>query len=147
MGRLLGIAIRARKRAEMQLLDTAQVSLAKGVDDDFRGKPGQRQVTVLARESWEAACSEAQCALLWHSRRANLLVEGLDLTRSQGKVLKIGDARLRITMETDPCERMAELSANLKRALALDWRGGVCCQVITEGSIAVGSLVELLDHE
>lgn len=147
MGRLLGIAIRSRKRAEMQLLDSARVSLAKGVDDDFRGKPSQRQVTVLARESWEAACSEARCDLPWHSRRANLLVEGLNLAQSQGKVLKIGDVRLRITMETDPCERMAELSANLKRALALDWRGGVCCQVITEGSITVDSLVELLDND
>lgn len=145
MGKLLGIAVRSGKRAEMQVLDRAHVSLINGVDNDFRGKPGARQVTVLTRESWEAACNEAHCDLPWFSRRANLLVEGVSLAHSQGQVLKIGDVKLVINLETDPCARMGELSLELERALALNWRGGVCCRVLEEGSIAVGSLVELVD--
>lgn len=147
MAQLIGIAKRAKKRAEMQLLDSAQVSLEKGVGDDFRGKPGKRQVTVIAREGWQAACDDLEVKLPWSARRANLLVEGLDLKESQGCVLKIGDVKLLITKETDPCERMEEVHEGLFAALAVDWRGGVCCRVLQAGQINLGDRVELIDAE
>lgn len=147
MAQLLGVAKRAKKRAEMQLMQNASVTLDKGVADDFRGKPGKRQVTVLTREGWQAACDAARVELPWTTRRANLLIEGLDLRQSQGRVLKIGDVRLLITKETDPCERMEEASQGLFEALAVDWRGGVCCRVLQAGDINVGDKVELINAE
>ena len=48
MGRLEGIARRDRKRAPMQTLDRAHISTETGVAKDFRGKPGDRQVTVIS---------------------------------------------------------------------------------------------------
>ncbi len=147
MAQLLGIAKRAKKRAEMQLMQTAAVTLEKGVADDFRGKPGKRQVTVLSREGWQAACNAAGVVLPWTVRRANLLIEGLDLKETQGRMLKIGDLQLLITKETDPCERMEEAYEGLFQALAVDWRGGVCCRVLQGGEIALGDGVELIDVE
>lgn len=147
LAQLIGIAKRAKKRAEMELLDSAQVTLEKGVGDDFRGKPGKRQVTVIAREGWQAACDDLEVKLPWSERRANLLVEGLDLEESQGCVLKIGDVKLLITKETDPCERMKEVHEGLFAALTVGWRGGVCCQVLQAGQIKLGDKVELIDAE
>ena len=48
MGRLVGIARRDKKRAEMEILDDAEISEQTGVANDFRGKPGKRQVTVIS---------------------------------------------------------------------------------------------------
>ncbi|NOY63636.1 MAG: MOSC domain-containing protein, partial [Gammaproteobacteria bacterium] len=90
MGCLLGIAVRERKRAPMHELERAQVTMASGVAGDFRGRPGQRQVTVLAREEWQAACTEVGEALPWLARRANLYIEGVALHESVGSVLHIG---------------------------------------------------------
>lgn len=145
MAKLLGIATRAKKRAEMQLLQAAGVSLANGVANDSRGKPGKRQVTVLTQEGWQAACVEAGVELSWVERRANLLIEGLDLQQSAGCILKIGKLQLLITRETDPCQRMEETHSGLPDAMAKAWRGGVCCQVLEAGHIAVGDEIEMIN--
>jgi MOSC domain-containing protein YiiM len=147
MARLLGIAIHKEARGEMVSLTTAVVTLEQGVADDFRGKPGKRQVTLLTREGWEAACAAADVEHPWHERRANLFIEGLELQQSQGRVLQIGELRLLITQETDPCNRMEQLSPGLFAALAPEWRGGVCCSVIAAGEITVGDEVMLIDDE
>ncbi len=142
-GRLLGIARRERKRAPMQALERASVTGETGVAGDFRGRPGDRQVTVLARESWEAACRELGTEIAWTSRRANLLVEGLALAERAGDRIVIGDTVLEITGETDPCSRMDEASPGLRLALTPDWRGGVCCRVVSGGEIRIGDSVRL----
>ncbi|HHJ80874.1 MAG TPA: MOSC domain-containing protein [Candidatus Tenderia electrophaga] len=144
MAQLSGIATRAKKRADMQLLQSAAVTLEKGIADDFRGKPGKRQVTVMTQEGWQTACAEAGVDLSWLERRANLLVEGLNLQESVGAIIRIGTVKLLITRETDPCQRMEEAQPGLFAAMAKQWRGGVCCQVLEAGQIAVGDEVELL---
>lgn len=145
MARLLGIAIRKRPREAMVPLQSAVVTVEHGIASDFRGKPGKRQVTVLSREGWESACAAVGEPHRWQERRANLYIEGLELHQSQGRILQIGALRLQITQETDPCERMEQLTPGLFAALAQQWRGGVCCRVVTAGKITVGDEVILTD--
>ena len=78
MGKVLQIAIREASRAPMQILDVAQMTTEKGVVGDFRGTVLGRQVTVVVREAWEAACADLGMDVDWTTRRANVLVEGLD---------------------------------------------------------------------
>ena len=144
MAKLLAIAIKERKKAPMQLLTQANVSLQHGIANDFRGKPGKRQVTVLSKEAWLTACEEVDTELDWLVRRANLLVEGVVLHESIDKKLKIGDVELLITGETDPCKRMEQVKDGLFNALAKGWRGGVTCRVLTEGTIQLNDEVQLL---
>jgi MOSC domain-containing protein YiiM len=141
MGRLTGIARRDRKRAPMQTLERADISAETGVALDFRGKPGPRQVTVVSARAWKDACGELQKEIPWTTRRANLLVDDFELPRSIGAILKVGEVRLRITGEVDPCSRMEEQCPGLKQALQPEWRGGVSCTVVEGGAVAVGDEV------
>src|SRR5690606_28393765 len=143
MGRLAGIARRERKRAPMEILERALVGTDAGVAGDWRGKPGPRQVTVLSASAWQDACRELGADLPWTLRRANLLVEGIDLRRTTGTVLAIGPVRLLITGEVDPCSRMDEQHRGLTEALRPEWRGGVSCTVLEGGPLAVGDAVTL----
>lgn len=147
MGRLIGIARRDKKRAEMQTLDGAEISERTGVADDSRGKPGDRQVTVISAEAWAAACADLGKRIPWTTRRANLLVEGIALPRRTGAVIGIGDARLVVTMEVNPCNRMDEQFAGLKAALEPDWRGGVACTVSKGGTVRLGDEVAVLSAD
>lgn len=144
MGILTGIARREKKRAPMQALESADVSRESGVANDSRGKPGNRQVTLLFTRDWQAACEELGIEVPWTTRRANLLIEDMNTPRTPGSIIAIGDVRLKTTMEIDPCSRMDEQVPGLKRALQPDWRGGVGCEVIHGGSITVGDAVSLL---
>lgn len=144
-GQLLGIARRSRSRAPLEQLAAVRVTPEHGVDGDARGRPGRRQVTVLAREGWEAALAEAGAALPWTARRANLYVAGLDLAAAVGAELRVGAAlRLQVTGETDPCARMDAVWPGLQAALAPAFRGGVTCRVIASGDVAVGDPVVLV---
>lgn len=146
MPRLVGIANKPEKRAPMQLFDRAFISLAKGVENDFRGKPSKRQVTVMSETAWQEVNAELGMNLPWTLRRANLLVDDIDLENSAAQMLMIGEVKLLITQETDPCQRMRETADGLFDALNVRWRGGVCCRVICEGQIRSGDDVILIDE-
>ena len=142
-GTILAIARRNRTRAPMETLERASITVAAGLDGDVRGQLRGRQVTVLTREGWDAACADLGKALPWTTRRANILLEGLALPQAAGDTIRIGDVALRITGETDPCSRMEEQAAGLRDALAPDWRGGVTCEVAHGGEIVVGDAARL----
>jgi MOSC domain-containing protein YiiM len=144
MGRLIGIARREEKRAEMQLLQNAEISERTGVANDSRGKPGGRQVTVMSTEAWAAACVDLGRRVPWTTRRANLLVEGVTLPQRAGDVIEIANVRLLVTMEVNPCGRMEEQYEGLRAALTPDWRGGVACSVLKAGSVRLGDEVSVL---
>jgi MOSC domain-containing protein YiiM len=127
----------------MQLHQQIAVSLGTGLDGDFRGAIRGRNVTALSREGWDAASAELGEALPWHTRRANLLIEGIELRDSAAALLRIGTVVLRITGECQPCQRMDEASEGLRRCLTPGWRAGVECSVVTPGTIRVGDTVEL----
>lgn len=146
MARLLGIAIKRRKYAEMELLPQAQLTPEAGIEGDYRGKPGKRQVTLLALSDWQRACSELGVELPWHLRRANLLVDELPLYQTTGMLITLGEVLLEVTGETDPCERMEAVHPGLFAALAREWRGGVTCRVRRGGLLAVGMEVKAPVH-
>ena len=143
MGKLTGIARRETTRAPMELLETVAISEDAGVSGDFRGRSRKRQVTVISSGVWDEVCAEVGANLPWTTRRANLLVEGVDLPRDAGSVMQIGDVSLRVEVETAPCSRMDEQHAGLKQALTPDWRGGVCCTVLRGGEVSIGDDVSI----
>ncbi len=141
MAELLAIAWRVAKRSDMQLLKQAEVTLEAGVHQDFRGRHGKRQVTLLSQRDWQAACAEISCVLPWTIRRSNLLVDHLDFRDSIGKRIKIGALELEVCVEIDPCSRMDEACVGLREALVSDWRGGAGCRVLSPGTIRPGDQV------
>lgn len=144
MGRLTGIARREKKRAPMQTLEQAEVSEQTGVAKDSRGKPGNRTVTVISARAWREVCAELGQDIPWTTRRANLLVDDIDLPKSEGAIIDIGEVRLQVTMEVDPCFRMDEKVDGLTEALKPDWRGGVGCIVLQSGSVSIGDAVKIV---
>jgi len=147
-GRLAGIARHAFPRAPMEVIDHIHISIEGGVAGDFRGtvKPGKakRQVSLIERGDWDAAMAELGVDHHWSVRRANLLVEGLDLPQHGGVIVRIGDqVVLEITVECDPCSCMEEIEPGLKAALTPDWRGGALARVISGGDIRIGDSIRV----
>ncbi|MGE4064231.1 MAG: MOSC domain-containing protein [Rhodospirillaceae bacterium] len=137
-GELRGIATRPAKRAAMRSHRAALILEAAGVEGDFGRRRGRSQVTVLSEEAWRAACDELGAVLPWTMRRANILVSKIPLAPLAGSRMTIGEVILEVTGETDPCHRMDEAHAGLRRALAPQGRGGVRCRILRGGRIAVG---------
>jgi MOSC domain-containing protein YiiM len=135
-GLLEQIWIKRSKRGPMDRVAVARVIAGRGIVGNANQR-GRRQVTLLSSEHWK----EITAALPSPDpivRRANLLLSGIDLHSSRGKILRIGRIRVRILGETRPCERMDEACPGLRRALSVPWGGGAFGEVLEEGEISVG---------
>ncbi len=143
-GILRGIAVREAQRAPMQERQEVEVTVKQGITEDYRGA-GLRQVTLISVEQWQETMKELDVDLPWHTRRANLLIEGIDLPNVVGEQIRIGDCLLTIYGETEPCPRMDELQPGLQQALQPDLRAGVWGKIVEGGTLRVGERVQVLD--
>ena len=120
--------------------ETAVLVLEQGLEANAN-QGGKRQVTLLDVDSWEELVSEIATALDPSVRRANLLVSGVSLRESRGRILTVGESRLRINGETRPCERMEEACTGLQEVMRPKWRGGAYAEVLEGGRIRVGDAI------
>ena len=100
-----------------------------------------RQVTIIEQELWDTMMRELGANVSPSTRRSDLMVSGISLANSRGRVLRVGAVLLLIGGETRPCERMEEALPGLQMAMRPDWRGGVFAQVMNDGQLAVGDPV------
>ena len=124
----------------MDSVQGARLVPGQGVEGSV-GRSRCRQVTLLSREAWEAATAAIGRDPGPSCRRANILVSGIDLANTRGRVLVVGSCRIAVGGELTPCERMDKAAPGLREALRTDWRGGVFGQVHDGGTISVGDSV------
>ena len=139
-GRLERIWLKHFVRGPMDERETGVLVPEQGLEANAN-QGGKRQVTLLDVDSWEELVSEIATALDPSVRRANLLVSGVSLRESRGRILTVGESRLRINGETRPCERMEEACTGLQEVMRPKWRGGAYAEVLEGGRIRVGDAV------
>lgn len=139
-GRLAAIYIKRVHGGPMDAQARGELEPGRGlVGNTDRG--GRRQVTLVTEERWAELMTEIGASLGPDARRANLVVSGVDLENTRGRVLRVGSCRLRIGGETRPCEQMEEAATGLQEAMRHRWGGGAFAEVLEGGPIAVGDVV------
>jgi len=143
-GKLEAIWLKRAKRGPMDSQTRAMLKANRGLVGNAN-QGGKRQVTLIEKEVWAERTAQAGATLDPAARRANLMVSGIALANTRGRVLQVGQTRLRIYGETKPCERMDEAHQGLKAVMYPDWGGGAFAEVLEDGEIAVGDPVRWVE--
>jgi MOSC domain-containing protein YiiM len=136
-GHLRAIYLKRFKGGPMDPRESATLIAGRGIAGNAN-QGGRRQVVLLGEEGWAQATAELGVDLDPSTRRGNLLLSGIALEKTRGRILRIGPVRLRIWTECTPCYQMDQACDGLKLALRPHWRAGACAEVLAGGTIQVG---------
>lgn len=144
-GVIVALQVRPERGGATQDSDVLELAPDHGVHGDH-GRRARRHITILSEEAWEEAVASIGVPVPWQARRANVLVRGLDLSGSEGRVLELGPCLVRIHGETHPCDVMDRAAPGLRAALVPRWRGGVHGEILRGGALRPGDAARFHDE-
>jgi MOSC domain-containing protein YiiM len=143
-GEVVILWLKRFKRGPMDRVLFAEAVAGRGLRGNAN-QGGKRQITLIDEARWKEACDEVGVDVDPSARRANVMLRGVDLENSRGRLLRIGGCVVRIYNETRPCERMEEAQRGLRTALGTRWRGGVYGEIVEGGVIRLGEVASYVE--
>ncbi len=140
-GEIRWIGMRPARREAMVEAEAIEITM-NGLKGDRRDKPGKRAVSLIQWEHLAVVASlmgrEAVAPALL---RRNIVVSGVNLLGLRKARFHVGGAVLQGTGLCAPCSRMEE---TLGRGgyTALRGHGGITAEVIEQGAVKIGDMVE-----
>lgn len=148
-GTVTWIGIRTEKRQPMTSVSSVAADTAEGlVGDRYRGKRGNRQVTLIQAEHLPAVAAMVGAEeILPDALRRNVVIAGINLLGLKDQRFRVGDAVLEYTGLCHPCSRMEEVLGP-GGYNAMRGHGGITARVIKNGAFGCGDeLIPLPDVE
>lgn len=145
-GKVEAIGIAAEHEAPMTRVEQVHALAGKGLEGDRnfgRGEPG-REVTLIEAEAIDTLAEETGVRLEYQDARRNIITRGVALTELLDKEFSVGDVRIRGVKLSEPCQHLASLT-DQKVLKGLVHRGGLSCQILSDGVIRVGDAVSVGD--
>jgi MOSC domain-containing protein YiiM len=145
-GEVVNLWIKRAHRGVMDPVHNAEAITGRGlIGNADQGR--RRQITIIDEAAWREAAAETGTDVDPSKRRANVMLRGIPLANTRGKLLRLGSCLVRILGETRPCEQMEEAQRGLRKALSPNWRAGVFGEVVEGGAIRVGDVAELVNGD
>jgi MOSC domain-containing protein YiiM len=145
-GEIVNIWIKRAHRGVMDAVEAAEAIEGRGLAGNA-DRSRRRQITIIDEAAWREAAAETGVNVDPSRRRANVMLRGIPLAASRGKLLRLGECLVRILGETRPCEQMEHAQAGLRKALSPDWRAGVFGEIVEGGSIRVGDSADFVQGD
>lgn len=140
-GEVVSLWIKRAHGRPMDPVPEIELVTGKGIRGNI-DQGGWRHVTIIDEGAWRTATTELGIEVDPSARRANVLVRGIDLYDTRGRVLQMGGTLIRIGGETRPCQLMDDAQQGLRSALSPEWRAGAFGQIVEGGTLRIGDRVE-----
>ena len=140
MGNLEKIFIKRGKLAPMDEVHHTKMQAGKGILGNIE-QNGLRQITLMEKEKWEELMQYHKVELPFQTRRANLVISGINLKDTRRKILVIGECKIEVFGELKPCERMDKAVMGLQKSMYNNWKGGAFGKALIDGYIQVGNKI------
>jgi MOSC domain-containing protein YiiM len=154
-GTVVSIHIAREAGGPMVGIDPARAVAGRGLEGDryhdgtgfYSGHPGPiREVSLIEEETIEALRRDHNLALAPGVTRRNILTRGVPLNHLVGREFRVGGATLRGVELCEPCQHIVDVTGMRSLLPTLIHRGGLHAQVLGEGLIRPGDVVEEADR-
>ena len=145
-GRVEWIGLRPARRAPMQVVGSAELSVPLGLAGDrYSGRSGERHVTLIQRENLDAIAAHLGLERVDAADlRRNIVTSGINLLALKGRRFRLGTALLEWTGDCHPCSRMEE-TLGVGGYNAVRGHGGITARVVEDGRVSLGDAVEAVE--
>jgi len=143
--RVISVNVSENKGTAKTPVDTIELIIDHGVKGDAHAGPGDRQVSLLAKESYERFDkSGADKLCLKHgSFGENIVTEGIELHNlSVGTQLSIGDALLEVSRIGKECHAPCHIAKTMGECIMP--KEGIFARVIASGACGRGDRISLV---
>lgn len=150
MAKVVSIQVAAESRAPMREVQSVRAVPGKGLEGDryfsgagsFSQNPGSgREVTLIEAEALEALEKELKLVIGLGETRRNIVTRGVALNHLVDREFTVGEVRLRGMRLCEPCKGLAEITGKPGILPGLIHRGGLRCEILSEGVVRVGDAV------
>ncbi|MDO8616094.1 MAG: MOSC domain-containing protein [Dehalococcoidia bacterium] len=151
-GTVVSIHITSQAAAPMQAVPQARAVPGRGLEGDryfaktgtYSDRPGTgRELTLVESETVEALEREYGVKLSPGETRRNITTRGVAVNHLVDREFRVGEVRLRGVRLCEPCAHLQSLTHE-KVLPGLVHRGGLRCDILTEGVIRAGDTIEPL---
>lgn len=100
------------------------------------------EVTLIEAEAFEGMARESNLELDPSAGRRNLVTRGVPLNHLVDREFQVGEVRLRGMRLCEPCKHLQKVSRKPGILGGLIHRGGLRAQILSEGTVHVGDVVQ-----
>ena len=145
MSEVSKICITNKSAEEMQEVNTVEVIASKGIVNDryFNENNDQAlQITLIESENIDYYNQISETNIPYISFRRNIITKGIQLNDLVGKEILIGNVKIKGHRLCAPCRYLQEMLKQKNLVKKLLNRGGLRCEILTDGIISVNNPIK-----
>ena len=145
MSEVSKICITNKSAKEMQDVNTVEVIASKGIVKDryFSENNNQDiQITLIESENIDYYNQISKTNIPYINFRRNIITKGIQLNDLVGKEFLIGNIKVKGHRLCAPCRYLQELLKQKNLVKKLLNRGGLRCEILTDGIISVNDPIK-----
>ena len=144
---VVNICITSESGKKMESINSIKVIANKGIVNDRYFKEDNdknNQITLIESENVDYYNKVSGTNLIPTDFRRNVITKGISLNILVGKEILIGEVRLKVHDLCEPCRYLQELLGEKNLVKKLLNRGGLRCELLTNGNINVNDPIKIL---
>ena len=141
------ICITSESGQQMKVKQSVEVLANKGIlKDRYFNEINEKdtQITLIESENVEYINKSMGTNFLDIDFRRNIITKGIRLNQLVGKKIKVGQVSMKVHRLCDPCKYLQDLLKQKNLVKTLLNKGGLRCELLTDGKISINDNIEVL---
>ena len=148
MPKVFKICISHKPDQGMEDVYTVTTIAGKGIVGDryfIENNDTNNQLTLIESENIDFYNKISNQEISYIDFRRNIITKGIELNPLIGKELQIGSTKIKVHKLCEPCLELQNKLQQTNFVKRLTHRGGLRCEIITNGFITVNDNIELIN--